>query len=293
MEQQAIHVWIVEIHQHLDSQAELRATEALSLAEREKLTRFQIRSGKNQFLQTRYYLRQILARYSGLSACDLQFEASLFGKPSLLASTYELKFNLSHSGKYLVIAISKNIELGIDVEESVDTDTALRLSKYSYSQNERQYLRTIEIVELQKAFLEVWTLKEAFSKAKGLGFQMDWKCFSVQFQGNQTVQLLDNSDALNPYFDWHSSVFTFEPTDMYRLAICSHRKCDCVNVRYVFFDLTSETLNLSSHIQMLRTSHAESESFGERVISVYDDYRDLILDAKQSIEPRNSASALE
>ena len=60
-------------------------------------------------------LREILGRYLGRPANELQFERNEHGKPRLARAGDGLEFNLSHSGSLALVAVARR-EVGVDVE---------------------------------------------------------------------------------------------------------------------------------------------------------------------------------
>ena len=60
------------------------------------------------------FLRQVLARY--ISENNFMIERGEFGKP-YLRDFPELHFNVSHSGTKMVLAISHEMPVGIDIEQ--------------------------------------------------------------------------------------------------------------------------------------------------------------------------------
>ena len=76
-------------------------------------------------------------------------------------------FNLSHTEKSFLIAFSTIQEIGIDLEYQIPRSSTIHeLAEYAFSPNERNVL---EKKTSEKTFLEIWTLKEAFLKATGIG----------------------------------------------------------------------------------------------------------------------------
>ncbi len=91
-----------------------------------------------------------------------KWEKDVNGKPFIGDHSF---FNISHSGKYVVVAFS-DYSLGIDIEEikSIDVEP---LAKMLHT-DEYQYLKNNNFN--QAAFYSLWTKKEAFLKAIGIGF---------------------------------------------------------------------------------------------------------------------------
>ena len=69
-------------------------------------------------VQSRATLRRLLARYAGTGPGDLDFERSQNGKPALVAGPGRpaLRFNVSHSATKMLIAVTADRDLGVDVE---------------------------------------------------------------------------------------------------------------------------------------------------------------------------------
>ncbi|MEU8572516.1 4'-phosphopantetheinyl transferase superfamily protein [Streptomyces asoensis] len=82
-----------------------------------------------------------------------------------------LDFSVTHSGRLVGVAVCRDGEVGLDVEESgpgtvVDVDSAARVA---LSAAELAALRARPAGERQSAFLRTWTRKEAVLKALGTG----------------------------------------------------------------------------------------------------------------------------
>lgn len=60
-------------------------------------------------------LRQVLAVYLGMKPEEIELEAGRHGKPRL-AGAGRLQFNLSHSGELALVAVSAQLEVGVDVQ---------------------------------------------------------------------------------------------------------------------------------------------------------------------------------
>ncbi|MCH5303462.1 MAG: 4'-phosphopantetheinyl transferase superfamily protein [Ruminococcus sp.] len=75
-------------------------------------------------------------------------------------------FNLSHSGDYVILAVS-DCEVGCDIECVRFLDYE-RLGKKVFHENEREKLGNLS--DKQDCFFEIWTRKEAFVKFLGEGF---------------------------------------------------------------------------------------------------------------------------
>ena len=101
---------------------------------------------------------------------QLQFETQPQGKPVLLtASSFPIKFNVSHTRGMALFAFTTQHAVGIDVEwidrRVQDRDIAERY----FSTRESEYLASLPPPERTHQFFSYWTCKEAYLKMQGRG----------------------------------------------------------------------------------------------------------------------------
>ena len=88
------------------------------------------------------------------------------GKPYL--REYPLFFNLSHSGEYVVCAVSDR-EIGVDIQKCSGMN-AMGIAKRFFSEDECRALEVCETgEERQQSFFRLWVRKEAYGKLLGEG----------------------------------------------------------------------------------------------------------------------------
>ena len=98
------------------------------------------------------------------------FEVTLkpSGKPVLAQGMPPLFFNLSHAKDVIVLAVSRDFDLGVDVEDG-NRRVDLAIADRFFSPREQAQLKALPRDIQSKKFLELWTLKEAYAKAVGEG----------------------------------------------------------------------------------------------------------------------------
>lgn len=149
MERFPVDVWAVSLAQA--SPAHLSEEEAA------RAKRFKFEEDRIRWTRARSALRLILSRYAGEDPAQICFTYGPHGKPSLLPFS-ELEFNLSHAGDWAMVAVTRGVPVGIDIErlrEKVDM---------------RPLLARLGETELPEAKLDLyqrWTTREAKSKAVG------------------------------------------------------------------------------------------------------------------------------
>ena len=101
-----------------------------------------------------------------------------FGKP-YLEQPKGIYFNGSHSGDYLVCALS-NRPIGVDIQEKLLQTPCLKLAKRFFTKKEYDSLLDLDEKGQREAFFRLWTQKESYMKYCGSGFSLPMNTFEIQ-----------------------------------------------------------------------------------------------------------------
>lgn len=128
-------------------------------------------------------LRETLAAYLAADPAALRFARSATGKPHLADGA--LQFNLSHSGRALLIGLSRSQPLGVDIENGARARPYLAIARRYFTAGEASALAALRAERLRDGFLELWSAKEAVLKAtgSGIGFGLDRIGFALNADG--------------------------------------------------------------------------------------------------------------
>ena len=140
----------------------------LNAAEREQTLRFVQQEDAQRYLVAHSALRRLLSSHTGIGAHQLTFTKNEFGKPALAPhhNAVNMHFNLSHSGQYVIIGLSR-FPVGVDIEV-VKSDFDFRnLLPHYFTTAEAQSI--INAVSQTDEFFRAWTRKEALGKGLGIG----------------------------------------------------------------------------------------------------------------------------
>jgi 4'-phosphopantetheinyl transferase len=162
-----VHIWRAELDQSEECLAQLAAT--LSADEKTRAERFHFDVHRQHFIVARGILRNILGRYLGKEAGELEFCYRDRGKPTLANSNSSVCFNLSHSEGLALYAIACGREIGIDLEFIRPLSDTEQLAKRFFSPREYAVIESLPPEQKQQAFFHLWTCKEAYLKATGEG----------------------------------------------------------------------------------------------------------------------------
>jgi 4'-phosphopantetheinyl transferase len=191
----------------------------LSPEEERRAQRFVREEDRRRFLLARGLARGVLAGYTGEAPSMLAFAAQSFGKPVLRATTGAATpphFNLSHTRGLVVLAVSHEAELGVDVEAIDRNLEPRRLAGRHFSPSEREALAVATELQLHERFFELWTLKEAYAKALGQGLNLDLESFSVVLDPAQPRIVEHVAEGSRPA---RCQCRLYVPSPGYRLAL--------------------------------------------------------------------------
>jgi 4'-phosphopantetheinyl transferase len=157
--------------------------------ERARLARFKFERHRLESLATRALVRSALSRYRAVAARDWQFKLNAQGKPEADPEC-GLQFNLSNSlGLVVCLVAGGDSEVGVDVEPHERAKQIMELVTKVFSPREQEQLAALAEGEKLDRALSLWTLKESYIKARGLGLLIPLDKFSFVFGGAAGVRL--------------------------------------------------------------------------------------------------------
>jgi 4'-phosphopantetheinyl transferase len=157
------------------------AIAAMSGEERARAARFVFPRDRLSYQVAHGLLRLVLARQTGVAARDLAFSSSALGRPELQPGGEgpgRVRFNLSHTRDLVGCAVTRDAEIGFDLERMMAPAPIDTAGRY-FSPAERAWLSGQVADRQPEAFYELWTLKEAYLKARGLGLSLPLESFSI------------------------------------------------------------------------------------------------------------------
>ncbi|NTW98908.1 MAG: 4'-phosphopantetheinyl transferase superfamily protein [Geobacteraceae bacterium] len=176
-----------------------RLEHLLSTSETDRAGLLKDKHAKIRYIAGRGMLREILGGYLGVLPGKVQIAAGMHGKPYLVDGAEYIRFNLSHSGDVMLLAVSANVEVGVDIESMVADRPLKDMARIAFSLREQEELFSLPSGDLQtKAFYRIWTRKEACLKACGRGFSLLNNSFDVNFSTEEPLHAV----CCNQSF-WH------------------------------------------------------------------------------------------
>lgn len=145
--------------------------EILSSDEMARCSAFVFDKDRERYIFCRGVLRILLSEFTGIEPSQVPLKYTQSGKPYLCseACLFPVKFNLAHTENAMMIALSLDTELGIDLELERPIREISSIVRNYFSVSEQQYMRQFLGEHETKAFFHCWTRKEALFKGLGSG----------------------------------------------------------------------------------------------------------------------------
>jgi 4'-phosphopantetheinyl transferase len=152
--------------------------------ERIRTQAFHFPEHRHSHLLTRAFVRTLLSQYSDVKPEEWRFVRSSFGKPEISgpSGAPSINFSLSHTKGLIVCAVSSDSAIGIDAENVERVADHMEIAQRFFSPYEYRALQDLASSDRPRRFLEYWTLKESYVKARGLGLSLDLSAFSFKIK---------------------------------------------------------------------------------------------------------------
>lgn len=190
----------------------------LSQTERARWERFRVAGARDQYLIGRALLRTSLSRYAEVPYSAWRFETNEYGCPLVAepAAHRDLRFNLSHTDGLVACAVTRQNDIGVDVENTERDVDPIALAAAVFAPAEMADVAATPPEGRRARFFCYWTLKEAYIKARRMGISLPLKGFWFELDGAGARIRFDATCPDQPE-RWHFE--QSRPTAMHRLAI--------------------------------------------------------------------------
>jgi 4'-phosphopantetheinyl transferase len=226
------HVWLVDPAVADVGERLGRYQALLDNDDRLRQRRFVFEPDRRAFAVTRALVRTALSRYAAVAPSSWCFARSDHGRPLVTGPPkgLGLSFSVTHTRGLIACLITRHPCAAIDVEAIQPVDDALEIATRYFAAREVAALRAQRGVDRDRLFLALWTLKEAYLKARGRGLTLplDSATFSL---GEGTIDAVVDDEGQ----DIGSGFWTFQllrPSSTHILALArSHATADSPDVK--------------------------------------------------------------
>lgn len=193
-----IHIW--EGRLDVADRVTAAARALLSADERARADRFIYDRHRRRYTVAQAHLRRVLGQLTGTRPEHIVFQFGKHGKPFLPDGP---SFNQSHSEERIMIGVAAEGRLGIDIEEIREVRYMMAISDKNFGDDEAARMHAAPEHERQELFFRLWTRKEAFLKAVGVGLTHPLRSFSVDPSPGAEGGLLRVEGLGEDPADWH------------------------------------------------------------------------------------------
>lgn len=183
-----VRVW----HAHVDvlrrsPESYDRALTWLTSPERTRHGRFRSDADRDMFLLGRAMARAIVGDALGQPPTAWPWREGPHGRPEIDLPHCPVAFNIAHSGGLVACGLSWTGEVGVDIEDRQRPAIDRALVERCCSASEAADIQAREGERWRDRFLQYWTLKESYLKARGLGISIHLPDLSFSFRDGVVV----------------------------------------------------------------------------------------------------------
>jgi 4'-phosphopantetheinyl transferase len=230
-----IQIWRASVDGLIRGLGEAQIHSVLSAAEVEKASNYSNIDLRNEYMATRYLVRNLLSYYSPeISPKGWRFDYNKYGKPGVECKVgpHRLEFNLSHSTGIILCAFCLNSPVGIDIEFRGRRVSWTEMARESFSPQEAGELGKHVPGSIPRRFFEYWTLKEAFIKAMGMGLSLPLAEFTFRIANGLPIGIEFTREIAEDPAQWQFRLF--ENVKGYQSALAvrcgAHQKVSIVQM---------------------------------------------------------------
>lgn len=219
LDDRAVHIWCATLDAPRDPSLVDQYLAWLSDDERQRHARFFFDGDRQRYLLGTALARWTLSRYVPLPCADWVFAKNEFGRPEIdqRAVSCDLRFNLSRTGGLVACAVTRRRNLGLDVEDHENKNIQVDLAEQFLSPRELADLHALNVDARRGRFFDLWTLKEAYVKARGRGLSLPLDQFSMRFAAGQPLAIDFTPEPDDRPDDWQFRLF--RPSSRHTMAL--------------------------------------------------------------------------
>lgn len=216
-----VHLWHVSTEDAKQRGWLSRYRHLLTTDDHDRHQRFVFEKDRDQFLIARAFVRTTLSRYANIHPEYWQFQVNEFGKPSIDPKFLDarIRFNLSHCDGLLICGVTVDCEIGVDCENSDRKVEIEQLATRVFSQSEQEYFHSVPAAGRKETFFRLWTLKESYIKARGIGMSLPLQHFSFDLAATPPIGIGFGHEIQDRPQEWQFSELAFSKPYFAAVAI--------------------------------------------------------------------------
>jgi len=253
LDEEPLYLWFAYPEDLLTEAAKEACLSLLSEEERASSRKFKFEPHRREYLTTRALVRTALSQYHPLAPEAWRFKMNSYGKPATDPNC-GLMFNLSNSPGLVVCLIAKGVDVGVDAEPYERAEKIAEVSLEVFSPAEVAQLEALSGRERVDRALSLWTLKEAYAKARGMGLSLNMNKSSFLLGAAEDIRL-----ELDPCLEDDAKRWRFCLLEHagHRIAIMAERAAGFDLQRFEMRPLTESATSLRGGAECWYPRHPE------------------------------------
>jgi len=219
-----IHLWLAQPDEIDDAQLHRAYRELCNEQEQQQESRFHFARDRQRYLVTRALVRTVLSRYEPVAPEAWTFTNNPYGRPQIANTGLGdagLTFNVSHTRGLIVLGVTRQRALGVDVENVLEREVSIEIADRFFAPAEVTALAAVAPDRQKDRFFEYWTFKESYIKARGMGLSLPLDKFSFHYPHANAVRIVIDDELADDPARWQ--FWQFRPSSQHLVAVCAER----------------------------------------------------------------------
>lgn len=216
----ALELWLHPLDSPLSDTLRASLLGLLPARERARHAAFRHEGAADEFLCGRAMLRGLRSADAPVDPRAWAMGENRYGRPWIVGPPVgPLRWgNVSHTRGMVAVLLSDIEPAGVDVERVTRRVSPREVAHRYFSASEREALLALDDEGARGRFFDLWTLKEAFIKAKGMGLAIPLGDFSFELAREAVeVRFAPALDERSERWWFHR----FDPTSEHRVALAA------------------------------------------------------------------------
>lgn len=198
-----INLYVVQLPQEFPQNLFEKLLKCVDSTQLERILTCKNKSTAQSTLMGDIFVRYLAANLLHMKSVDFRYGYSINGKPYLMGCD-TFQFNISHSGQYVAVSAGP-FETGCDIQKYESNYHGMEQIVFNKAEQ--------KLIQSDKDFYRLWTLKESFLKAIGTGFLDDPTKYTVSNKIGSTKILYHHNE-----YRFHE----FDELNNYAVSVCAN-----------------------------------------------------------------------
>jgi len=173
---------------------------------------------------TRALVRTVLSRYASIGPEGWIFSTDEYGRPAIAnqdTSCPNLTFHISHTQALIILGVTCNRDLGVDVENICAREASVDIADRYFATSEVSEIMALPQNRQQYRFFEYWTFKKSYINARGLGLSLPLDGFWFNLSAGKGIEFAAHPSVDDSPDNWH--FWQFQPPPKCIVAVCAQQ----------------------------------------------------------------------